>query len=203
MANRLTGEVTSRPPHFGQCIESIAYAFVGTLLAAFAIAFPAIIITTEGARDRGGMVVLSALGLAWCLFDLPYLYFLWTGLRAGRHPLAIDVALRQPRWPLPLRIISTVWWTVHFLLGTITAIMMHGFQFENSHGISAVDDRFIMTVVVTAFTFGYSIAANGFLMLALTSLTRNDAIRDRVWRFRFLIDLSIAGLAILLPSMPA
>jgi hypothetical protein len=105
-----------------------------------------------------------------------------------RAPFAIVLVSTLPRIPRLARVPLGVWWLAHFFAGTALiafadVLVRQGIVWKGlANGLTGV-----------AFAYAFHVAANVFLLLAVTATFQSPKATARVWRMRFLID----GLCIL------
>lgn len=122
--------------------------------------------------------------------------FLALGPIFGREAWGPEAALRQPRWPVPLRPILGLYWAAHFLLGAIFASGMKRLGFDLADGKSPGEA--VRTLLLIAFAiFGFTYAANFYLLLALSVVTRSERLLRAVWEWRILVDIFLSFAAVL------
>lgn len=115
-------------------------------------------------------------------------------LRLGWRPLQLMFALHMRRWPLILRPVIGLWWTAHFLLGTLIGLKIE-------MGLASVDSDYsvqIQLVVFLAISFSLAFAFNLYAMLALAAFGYNERFIRSAWKWRVTIDLVIAIAALVL-----
>jgi hypothetical protein len=110
-------------------------------------------------------------------------------------PLALAMAIRLPNWWVGVRPFVAVWWLCHFvaaaIIGHSTARWLNN---VNNQGLIVA---FPLTLMVTlAFLF----AANLYLMLAISVSIRNPGVWLIAWRYRFVVDLILAALLLLVDA---
>lgn len=131
------------------------------------------------------------LGLAFAmavLFNGRHLIWLWAEWRRKQHRLGLAIARRQGRTSPFIRPIACLWWLGCFLPATMMVVTIHG-QPEKPN------DLMLGRVFGSVMGFGMLYAANGYLLLAVSVWTQRADILERVWRFRFHIDMAITLLA--------
>ena len=161
--------------------EGTSFALVRMTVTAF---FPTLLILSFG----GGVGVSSHINASrhlspratwicdvllalWLLFDLPYLIRLWKFIFTDRSiaPSIRVAEIYRPWWPL--RPIAAVWWAAHFAMGALMA-----YRFENiSIGGDPLSDRVVLIIVFSFFCIGFSYCANGFLLMAIASVTSKQS----------------------------
>src|SRR5690606_38574885 len=130
--------------------------------------------------------------------DVPYAIRLWRCLWNGQHPIAIEAARRSWRpgsWLL--RVPLALWWLGHFLFGVVFVLLLDLNAGAASGSSSQLpgDDA---ALDVAQFVMGLALAyvANGFLVLALTTAGWDDRWLRKAWRYRLLVDFSLALAAV-------
>lgn len=114
----------------------------------------------------------------------------WSVIFAGKTPTGPAIALRQWRIPGFLKPIVALIWLCNFCIGVGIVVSLS----KPHPGQPAPPTAAIGIVVVLAFLLAF--AANVYLMLAVRTLTEDEYVLHRVWRYRSWIDLSMAVLAI-------
>jgi hypothetical protein len=113
----------------------------------------------------------------------------------NEFPLALRFALRQWRWPLPLRPLVCAWWVAHFVLAVYGADALQ----DSLLSLHALDGGARALAVASTFLimFGAAYASNAYLILALVALHRSEFAARLLWRLQSLVDLIIvAGFAV-------
>jgi len=105
------------------------------------------------------------------------------------RPFGPAAALRQWRLPIPLRVIPSAWWLAHFLLGAAFAAGMEHFTPRTA---------FQTQLLIAALAFILTSAANLHLLLAISALGHFPRAIHALWSWRFLIDLVVALVPIVL-----
>jgi hypothetical protein len=124
-----------------------------------------------------------------------YAVFLALAPLLGREQWGPEVALRQPRWPRPVRPVLALYWAAHFLLGAGLAVGAERMGFEAARGKPLHESVRTMLLLGIA-VFGFTYSANFYLLLALSVLTPSPAVLHKVWRWRVLIDVLLSGVAV-------
>jgi hypothetical protein len=102
--------------------------------------------------------------------------------------------LRQRRWPLVLRPLVFLWWLGHFAFGACAVLLADDINRE-------FESRSAGMIFSLFLAFSYGLAANGYLIFAVGSLTRNLRVLQRVWSARLIVDVALALLGLLLAKM--
>ena len=124
-----------------------------------------------------------------------YCVFLALGPLFRRRAWGVDVALRQPRWPVLFRPVLAAYWAAHFLLGVALAFGLERLGLEATGGKSARHVAGTLALTAAA-VFAFTYAANFYLLLALTTVTRSRRVVDPVWRWRVLVDVALTAVAL-------
>ena len=143
--------------------------------------------------------IVAFAGFAWLALDLPYIVLTWIGRRDRERgePLAVFVGRVLPRWPVVFRPIVFLWWFAHFGVVVCFAYPAHFIALAGAGGSMAHRIAlYILTFVVTACVCS---TANGFLVVAIASLTRRTDVPEKVWKVRHLVDVCVALVVCLLP----
>ena len=133
-------------------------------------------------------LIWVSVGVAWLLLDLPYLLRVAITARHHRKPFALQAARAQWVVLWLLRPIFALWWLAHFALGVWFALL--------TNRLDAAHDSTIAHVLMFFLVAFYGYAANGYLMLSVCALTRDETIRWTVWQLRAFIDIALALLSL-------
>ena len=148
-------------------------------------------IQPQGMWIRNSALALAALAVSGLAEG--YCIFLAYGSFGSRRPVGVSfapaVALRQKRLPVPLRPVAAVWWLAHFALGVALAFGTH------SGGHDGSGWRGDEIASAAALSFGLTYAANLYLLLGVSALTRSERAVWMAWRFRVLVDLGVVAAA--------
>ena len=109
--------------------------------------------------------------------------------RGDLHPFVPHFALRQLRWPLPLRPIVACWWVAHF--GVALAFLVSLENLTKAWSASDVQDIVVGYGVLALATGTASHCGLMYLLLAVTSLWRSERVIMTLWRYRLAIDLAV------------
>ena len=165
--------------------ETRVGAFFTSMMSLLIGGLIAIAITDPKTVPGGSVIVCYPLAILWILLDAPAALRWWTlAPRRTERPTAVAVAMRQPIWPVGLRLIAALWWTAHFLFG-VTAI------FVEEHANRAEGNQPPERVIFLFLSWAYFVAANGYLVLAVGALTRSEATLRSVWARRWAVDLAL------------
>jgi hypothetical protein len=131
---------------------------------------------------------VNAYPLALCL----------AALLGGRHPVILSAARRQLRLPGPLRLLAGAWWLAQLGAALIAAHAFHQmatgsgrYSSRASGGGNGID------VMAFMLAFGAVFGSNLFLLMAITAVTRREALVRWAWRWRILIDVGLAAISLL------
>ena len=121
-----------------------------------------------------------------------YAQFLsWSTILAGIAPTGPAIAVRQMKIPGALKPTVALVWLCNFCIGFgIVVSLSKPHPGNPAPPIAAV-------MIVTAIAFWLAFAANVYLLLAIRTLTLNENVLRRVWRFRLWIDLAMILFAII------
>jgi hypothetical protein len=138
-------------------------------------------------------VLLVMLIAIWAVLDIPYVMHLLDSRSQGEANLAITMAEKQRVFPLAIRPLIAGWWLMHFAVGMWLAILLAASEsFHHSAGV-------IPICFIGASSLGF--AANGYLLVAIASLTRSEHIRRWTWRLRLPIDVSLGLISTISSTM--
>ncbi|MCR9197098.1 MAG: hypothetical protein NXI04_00475 [Planctomycetaceae bacterium] len=155
-------------------------AFFGTLLSILFVFLMYVLCTHRVFGDPGPpLLIVSVLVV---IAELPFLYRLWS---CARQPTPIGPAVAARTTPLqfPLRLIVIFWWLLHVLAGlgaVITAEMRAVQQGFNNPGF--------LTVMSGIMMFGMSVCCNVFIAMSIKEVSGKDALVERFWRYRLVVD---------------
>lgn len=109
----------------------------------------------------------------------------WATIFAGKAPTGPAIAVRQMKIPGPLKPAVALLWLCNFCIGFGVVVSLSKPHPGNpAPPLAAV-------VIVTIIAFWLAFAANVYLLLAVRTLTLNEYVLHRVWRFRLWIDLTM------------
>jgi hypothetical protein len=117
--------------------------------------------------------------------------FYGIALERAAHPVAVSVAMQQRRWPVPARPLLSLWWltnAVAIVLGADWTVR----QYVDLG--SAPLQEFMRYVLTVGVLFASAFAANTFMLLSVTALSRWHGLVMNLWRVRLVVDLAIAFL---------
>jgi hypothetical protein len=152
-----------------------------------------------GSREIHPAIVWP-LTLLWLAINLPYFWHLWKCVKLGERPLMLRVAERQPLWPKLLRPLVCVWWLYLFVVTALFVTMAEHEAGHQFHGPGDAMERAGGIVLRFGGAFALCYFANGFLLLAIASITHREDIIQRVWGKRRTIDLAIATALLFVPA---
>lgn len=104
--------------------------------------------------------------------------------------MAIVAGLNLPRIPLPLAVPLALWWLGHAGAGVLIGLKLDDYiesAFRAAPG-------WVKWVLPHVLNFGFSFAANIYLMLAVALFVRNVRVLQAVWRIRLLIDTLLTAI---------
>ena len=113
----------------------------------------------------------------------------WSAILAGEAPTGPAIALRQWRTSGLLKFPVALLWLCNFFIGFGIVVSLS----KPHPGQPAPPTAAVVIVAVVAFFLAF--AANVYLLLAIRTLTPNEKVLHRVWRFRVWIDLAMAVFA--------
>ncbi|HEX4055544.1 MAG TPA: hypothetical protein VHX86_14865 [Tepidisphaeraceae bacterium] len=150
------------------------------------------------ARGSADIAWLFPIWLVGVLLEGAFLWKLKTALEVGHYPFAPWFALQLRRWPLLLRPIVAGWWTLHFLLGTVASMFL-----ENLIVADAVtwDVRVLRCLIFVGVGLTIAYSANLYALLAITASGGGERIVRQVWRWRIVLDISVAIAAACCPFL--
>ena len=151
------------------------------------------------APAAGGSFPLPAwisipLAAATLVFDGWFIAQVWSCVSLRAFPFGPALAARQRRLPGVLGMLQSLWWLAHVVLFLLGSVGMHRALATTgsfSGGTDSRADEILMQSVLSLFVFGMTFTTNLYLMLTLSALTRNAALLERVWRWRFVLDVAI------------
>ncbi|MGA2583359.1 MAG: hypothetical protein ABSG31_08780 [Tepidisphaeraceae bacterium] len=162
----------------------------------------AILVTASELEDRRNY--LAALGVGvwlgwWIFFDMQYLGLIWKGVRKGKRPLGLRIALIQRRPPLLLRPIVCLWWLAHFATAVLFALILAELK-RDASGVVDTSDHVLLSVLTFLASLGITYSANGYLLLAITALRRSRKVITTIWSWRLLLDVVLSLVCVYLSS---
>ena len=113
----------------------------------------------------------------------------WSTIFAGKAPTGPAIAVRQMKIPGLLKPAVALVWLCNFCIGfgiVVSLSKPHGAHPETS---------LALVMLVTIIAFWLAFAANVYLLLAVRTLTLNEYVLHRVWRYRLWIDLAMVVFA--------
>ena len=187
-------EIITGNPRAMHQVEAIVSLFTAGWFALMLIAGTGIV----PFRLQGTLWFWPALAGWLALLSGEMFFFRWLkfSLDLDLHPFIPRLAIRQPRWPLIVRPFVLAFWLSHFVVSMVLLML-----FEANLVAPGPQWVFVAALVVVVWIFTH--CSQMFLFLAISTL-RNDAeLIDTLWRLRFLIELVLTGLAIVvLKSRP-
>jgi hypothetical protein len=105
-------------------------------------------------------------------------------LEKMKLPMAIVAGVSLPRVPFLLAIPLAVWWLGHAGTGVLIGFRLDDYMEKAFRGAPA----WVKYVLPHVLNFGFSFAANIYLMLAVALFVRNTTVLRWIWRMRLLID---------------
>src|SRR5262249_22075294 len=115
----------------------------------------------------------------------------------GRLPLPVAMALVLPRVPLVVAPLLALWWLAHF--GFVTALL----SVAPGPRELIVSGQYVHLLLFKIAEFGYNLASNGYLFLAVGAFTRRLVVLRWLWRVRGLIDLALVLTSTLIAGLRA
>jgi hypothetical protein len=134
------------------------------------------------------------LAAATLAFDGWFIAQVWSCVSLREFPFGPALAARQRRFPGVLGLLQAIWWLAHVALFLFASVAMHralAMTGDYARSTDSAADRIIMQLALSSIVFGMTFTTNLYLMLTLSALTRNAALLDRVWRWRFVLDVAI------------
>ena len=113
-------------------------------------------------------------------------YLSWTTIFAGNAPTGPAIAVRQVRIPGLLRPAIAALWLCNFVVGFGIVVSL-----SKPHAGNPQPPPLAAIVIVTMIGFWLAFAANVYLLLAVRTLTLNERVLHRVWKFRLWFDLAM------------
>jgi hypothetical protein len=155
----------------------------------------------------GGDIIYVAWGTSDIVWLLPtwliavalegtFLWKLKTSLEIGNYPFAPWFAEKSKPWPILLRPIPVTWWASHFLLGIFASMFL-----ENLLVAGAIDwnVRILRCLIFLILDCTIAYSANLYALLAIAATGGPPRLIHQIWRWRILLDLAIAALAVCYP----
>jgi hypothetical protein len=105
-------------------------------------------------------------------------------------PMAIVAGINLPRIPLLLAIPLALWWLGHAGAGVFVGLKLDDYM-DSAFRRSPDWVKYVLPHVLN---FGFSFAANIYLMLAVALFVRKTAVLQWVWKMRLLIDLILTAI---------
>jgi hypothetical protein len=113
------------------------------------------------------------------------LRFYGRGFSDAGHPMAVDLAMSQPRYPWPLRPFVAAWWLACFAIVPLAGKWTTG-QFSLIPGMGL--QAWGWKAAALAVLFAAAHAANTYLMLAVATLVRRRPLVRVLWGLRLAVD---------------
>lgn len=145
--------------------------------------------------DRPVLIALTVLWLPLLALEWITFRFYAGGMAHVSHPVPVQLALRQPRWPWYARVPVAAWWIAHAGLLVLAA---HGFTDQISFFRPTFWERAIEVALPVLFMFGTAFAMNTHLLIGLYALFRSKRLIRAVAKVRFLLDVAVA---LLVPAL--
>jgi hypothetical protein len=189
--------VLRRAKGFANGMETAFCAFFQSLLTLFLIGGVGLAALME-AHSWQVWTGYVAIACMWFWLSWSALIQMWAvTLREGR-PVAVAAALRQPIRPWILRPLAAAWWLAHFACGSFITIIVLAPASSTQHHAPPTP---ALTILFLATVFGY--ANHGFLMLLVTSVTRSPKVILEVWHYRWLVDIGLGIVAVIVTRFQA
>lgn len=158
----------------------VIFAGVGVLASAWTANHPRL--------DRPLLIALSVLWLPLACLEWWSFRFFADGLALARHPVPVNLAIRQePHHPLA-RLLVAAWWVAH---AVAVVLVTHWFVDHVSFLKPTTGERIIETVVPPLFMFASAFAMNTHLLIAAYALTRSVRVVNAIWKGRIVLDLAV------------
>lgn len=181
-------------------VEAWVGAFYTTffvLLIGFPVIAGAVVSPFEdefGPEWAAAMLIAAAL---WFMLDVPFAFRTWQRVRSGDRPLAPAVARGLVPWPGVLRLVQGTWFLSHFAVGAFFAHV----TIELAPPAMQEQRATAYTLFTAMLAFFYTLAANGFLLAAVKTLSARDSWVDFTWRWRIVVDIALVVIAMLWTSL--
>jgi hypothetical protein len=183
------------PRRVWRTVESTMGAFF-----AFVVGFVLIVTGANAAYLTAGtpqFVPVLATAVVLVAAELWGLARLKHALESGVHPVAPNLALAQPRWPLLVHPVVFAWWLAHYAVGIAAVVLLE------RHFPLASDDWREAAVRWAGYAgclFTTTHSACLYLLLAVATVIRRPGPVAWLWRWRVAIDLLI-GLGVTAPRL--
>lgn len=138
---------------------------------------------------------MPPLAVTWTVLILVSAAELWllvmivSRLTKGDHPVAVTVAVRQPRYWGPLRPIIGMFWLAHVIIPLYSSLILVTTERDTP------GDGVANAIVAVLWCIGMAYAANTFLLLAAVAATGKERFARSLWEHRWAWDVGI-GLTI-------
>jgi hypothetical protein len=107
-------------------------------------------------------------------------------------PLAVLIAGKLPPIPWLLRPVLGLWWTAHFAGAAALGTLAYDCLLEILKGAPFQQRVFLPLGIYVPLLY----AANLYLLLAAAVFFRNPTVHTRLWRWRLVVDLAFALIAL-------
>jgi hypothetical protein len=104
------------------------------------------------------------------------------------RPMALLVADRLCDAPVALRLLLSLWWLAHFVAGAVCGFVASKVAFDFLNNPAPA----IVIIFPLAFQIAFLFAVNLYLVMAVAVVCYHYRLHEVIWRWRFVIDLSLS-----------
>jgi hypothetical protein len=153
------------------------------------LAIPVAILGYLGSGSSIGTPLTIAAYTTCVLLLVTGVIFVWIGMKCAwgrQYPIGIALALQYPVFPSIFRPVLSVWWTLQACLSIAGVV--------NSRLSNPQSSEVVTAIVSLLFMY----ASNSFLLLALSTWTRDPKTLSRAWKCRHGLNLAAMTVIVLL-----
>ena len=157
-------------------VDAVVGAVIGTIIAINIMLGSGFLLFESARSYPTWQKALCWAFFAWCLLtEIWFVLMAWGVIVKQEAPASVAVAMRQPRLPIPLRPIASLWWLFQFLMGVVWGMVLSIFEKDMPGWAWAI---------VAIFISGFAYLTFGYLLLAITTFTKKHDVMIRVWGWR-------------------
>jgi hypothetical protein len=127
-------------------------------------------------HDNLWLQLLGITFFIWCILSEGwFLITVWKTILRQEHPSAVVLSLQQPRLPIVLRPIASLWWLFQFLMAVVWGMVLSILEKDMPSWAWG-----IMSIIISGFTY----LTFNYLLLAVTAFTKKRNVITTVWKWR-------------------
>lgn len=157
-------------------IDAVVSAVVGSLIAINITMGSGAVLFAFRQPYASWQKVLGVLFFVWCILTEGwFLIMVWKTILRQEHPSAVALAIQQPRLPVALRPVASLWWLFQFLMAVVWGMVLTIFEKDMPAWAWAI---------VAVFISGFAYLTFGYLLLTVTAFSKRQDLIARVWGWR-------------------